>query len=46
MLAPWHDVDPDAALPGRGPVAELLAKADANGLRPSNLRLVIPEGMS
>ena len=46
VLAPWHDVDPDAALPGHGPVAELLAKADANGLRRSNLRLVIPEGMS
>ncbi|HEY5395750.1 MAG TPA: 2-amino-4-hydroxy-6-hydroxymethyldihydropteridine diphosphokinase [Trebonia sp.] len=46
VLAPWHDVDPDAALPGRGPVAELLAKADACGLRRSNLRLVIQEGMS
>ena len=46
VLAPWHDVDPDAVLPGRGPVADLLAKADANGLRPSTLRLVIPEGMS
>jgi 2-amino-4-hydroxy-6-hydroxymethyldihydropteridine diphosphokinase len=46
VLAPWHDVDPDAALAGHGPVAELLAKADANGLRRSNLRLVIPEGMS
>ncbi|HEX4288154.1 MAG TPA: 2-amino-4-hydroxy-6-hydroxymethyldihydropteridine diphosphokinase [Trebonia sp.] len=46
VLAPWHDVDPDAALPGHGPVAELLAKADANGLRRSNLRLMIPEGMS
>ena len=28
VLAPWHDVDPDAELPGRGPVDELLAKAD------------------
>ena len=45
VLAPWHDVDPDAALPGRGPVAELLAKADRSGLRRSNLSLVIPEGM-
>ena len=27
MLAPWNDVEPDAELPDRGPVAELLAKA-------------------
>jgi 2-amino-4-hydroxy-6-hydroxymethyldihydropteridine diphosphokinase len=45
VLVPWRDVDPDAALPGRGPVAELLAKADRSGLRRSNLSLVIPEGM-
>jgi 2-amino-4-hydroxy-6-hydroxymethyldihydropteridine diphosphokinase len=45
VLAPWHDVDPDAALPGQGPVAGLLAKADGSGLRLSNLSLVIPEGM-
>ena len=44
VLGPWRDVDPDAALPGRGPVAELLAKADRSGLRRSNLSLVIPEG--
>ena len=45
VLAPWRDVDPDAALPGQGPVVELLAKADHSGLRLSNLSLVIPEGM-
>jgi 2-amino-4-hydroxy-6-hydroxymethyldihydropteridine diphosphokinase len=45
VLGPWRDVDPDAALPGHGPVAELLAKADRSGLRRSNLSLVIPEGM-
>ena len=45
VLAPWHDVDPDAALPGHGPVAQLLAKADHSGLRLSDLSLVIPEGM-
>jgi 2-amino-4-hydroxy-6-hydroxymethyldihydropteridine diphosphokinase len=44
VLAPWHDVDPEAALPGHGPVAELLAKADQTGLRRSDLSLVIPEG--
>jgi 2-amino-4-hydroxy-6-hydroxymethyldihydropteridine diphosphokinase len=26
VLAPWHDVEPDAELPGHGPVADLLAK--------------------
>ena len=45
VLGPWRDVDPDAELPGRGPVAELLAKADRSGLRRSNLSLVIPEGL-
>jgi 2-amino-4-hydroxy-6-hydroxymethyldihydropteridine diphosphokinase len=44
VLAPWRDVDPDAALPGHGPVAELLARADRTGLRRSNLRLEVPEG--
>jgi 2-amino-4-hydroxy-6-hydroxymethyldihydropteridine diphosphokinase len=44
VLAPWHDVDPDAALPGRGPVAELLARADRSGLRRSGVRLEVPEG--
>jgi 2-amino-4-hydroxy-6-hydroxymethyldihydropteridine diphosphokinase len=44
VLGPWRDVDPDAALPGHGPVADLLAKADRSGLRRSNLSLVIPEG--
>jgi 2-amino-4-hydroxy-6-hydroxymethyldihydropteridine diphosphokinase len=45
VLAPWRDLDPDATLPGYGPVAELLAKADRSGLRRSGLSLVIPEGM-
>jgi len=25
VLAPWHDVDPDARIPGRGRIADLLA---------------------
>jgi 2-amino-4-hydroxy-6-hydroxymethyldihydropteridine diphosphokinase len=45
VLAPWHDADPDAELPGRGPVDELRAKADRAGLRRSSLNLVLPEGM-
>ena len=28
VLAPWRDVDPAAVLPGHGPVAALLARAD------------------
>ena len=26
VLAPWHDLDPAAEIPGRGPIADLLAK--------------------
>ena len=33
VLAPWHDVDPDAVIPGRGRVAELLAALPAGGVR-------------
>lgn len=33
VLAPWHDVDPQAWLPGAGPVARLLALADPAGVR-------------
>jgi len=34
VLAPWHDVDPGAELPGHGPVAALLAALDRTGVRP------------
>jgi 2-amino-4-hydroxy-6-hydroxymethyldihydropteridine diphosphokinase len=33
VLAPWHDAAPDAALPGHGPVADLLARTGADGVR-------------
>jgi 2-amino-4-hydroxy-6-hydroxymethyldihydropteridine diphosphokinase len=33
VLAPWHDIDPAASLPGRGPVATLLAGLDQAGVR-------------
>ena len=33
VLAPWHDVDPDAVLPGYGPVTALLAGVDSSGIR-------------
>jgi 2-amino-4-hydroxy-6-hydroxymethyldihydropteridine diphosphokinase len=32
VLAPWADVEPDAELLDRGPVAELLAKAGTDGI--------------
>jgi 2-amino-4-hydroxy-6-hydroxymethyldihydropteridine diphosphokinase len=32
VLAPWHDVEPDAELLDHGPVAELLAKAGSDGI--------------
>jgi 2-amino-4-hydroxy-6-hydroxymethyldihydropteridine diphosphokinase len=34
VLAPWHDLDPDAELPGHGPIAGLLAALDQVGVRP------------
>ena len=33
VLAPWHDVEAGATLPGRGPVAGLLAGLDRRGVR-------------
>ena len=33
VLAPWQDVDARASLPGRGPVAALLAGLDRHGVR-------------
>jgi 2-amino-4-hydroxy-6-hydroxymethyldihydropteridine diphosphokinase len=33
VLAPWHDVDPGAVIPGRGRVADLLAAAGSAGVR-------------
>ena len=34
VLAPWHDLAPRAVLPGRGPVAALLAGTSLDGVRP------------
>lgn len=33
VLRPWYDVDPDAEIPDRGTVAELLELADQSGLK-------------
>ncbi|MFG3006367.1 2-amino-4-hydroxy-6-hydroxymethyldihydropteridine diphosphokinase [Streptomyces calvus] len=44
VLAPWHDVDPEAELPGRGPVADLLAAVTHEGVTPrADLELRLPE---
>ena len=44
VLAPWHDADPDAVLPGHGAVADLLAAADQAGIRRSDVPLVLEAG--
>lgn len=46
VLAPWHDVDPAAVLPGLGPVAALLAKTDRSGVRRVRAGLHAPRGSS
>ncbi|NEE58468.1 2-amino-4-hydroxy-6-hydroxymethyldihydropteridine diphosphokinase, partial [Streptomyces sp. SID8455] len=44
VLAPWHDMDPEAQLPGAGPVAELLAGVGRDGVLPrADLELRLPE---
>ncbi|MEE1930362.1 2-amino-4-hydroxy-6-hydroxymethyldihydropteridine diphosphokinase [Streptomyces sp. TRM 70351] len=44
VLVPWHDVDPEAEVPGRGPVAELLAALGQEGVAVrTDLELRLPE---
>ncbi|MER6285525.1 2-amino-4-hydroxy-6-hydroxymethyldihydropteridine diphosphokinase [Streptomyces sviceus] len=44
VLVPWHDVDPEAQLPGRGPVAALLDTVTRNGVEArKDLELRLPE---
>lgn len=44
VLVPWHDVDPGAELPGRGPVTQLLAHVGHAGVRPRfDVELRLPE---
>ncbi|GGR12262.1 2-amino-4-hydroxy-6-hydroxymethyldihydropteridine diphosphokinase [Streptomyces roseolus] len=44
VLAPWHDVDPEAQLPGHGAVTALLAAVGRTGLTPRpDLELRLPE---
>ncbi len=33
VLVPWHDLEPDAQIPGRGRVADLLVATGTDGLR-------------
>ncbi|GAA2261665.1 MULTISPECIES: 2-amino-4-hydroxy-6-hydroxymethyldihydropteridine diphosphokinase [Streptomyces] len=44
VLAPWHDLDPEAQLPGRGPVAGLLDVVTRDGVAArADLELRLPE---
>jgi 2-amino-4-hydroxy-6-hydroxymethyldihydropteridine diphosphokinase len=44
VLAPWHDMDPDAQLPGRGAVADLLGFVTHSGVEArEDLELHLPE---
>ncbi|MEU3824280.1 2-amino-4-hydroxy-6-hydroxymethyldihydropteridine diphosphokinase [Streptomyces sp. SID161] len=44
VLAPWHDVDPQAQLPGRGTVADLLTAVTREGVaHRGDLELRLPE---
>ena len=44
VLAPWYDLDPEAQLPGHGPVAGLLNTVTRDGVAPRHdLELRLPE---
>jgi 2-amino-4-hydroxy-6-hydroxymethyldihydropteridine diphosphokinase len=44
VLVPWHDVEPGAEVPGRGPVADLLPALAGQGVRHrADLHLVLPD---
>lgn len=43
VLAPWHDADPGAELPGHGRVAALLAAVGSHGIRRSDVALTLAE---
>jgi 2-amino-4-hydroxy-6-hydroxymethyldihydropteridine diphosphokinase len=34
VLRPWHDIEPEAVLPGRGRIADLLAELPDEGIEP------------
>jgi 2-amino-4-hydroxy-6-hydroxymethyldihydropteridine diphosphokinase len=33
VLVPWHDLEPDAEIPGAGPIAELVEKTGREGVK-------------
>jgi 2-amino-4-hydroxy-6-hydroxymethyldihydropteridine diphosphokinase len=44
VLVPWHDIEPEAQIPGRGPVAALLTALPREGVIPrADLELRLPE---
>ncbi|MFF2523963.1 2-amino-4-hydroxy-6-hydroxymethyldihydropteridine diphosphokinase [Streptomyces liangshanensis] len=44
VLAPWHDVEPEATVPGLGAVADLLAYVGTDGVQPrADLELRLPD---
>jgi 2-amino-4-hydroxy-6-hydroxymethyldihydropteridine diphosphokinase len=44
VLVPWHDIDPAAEVPGRGPVADLLEQLGQAGITPrADLELSLPD---
>lgn len=44
VLAPWHDIDPGADVPGHGPVADLLADVGRADVAPrADLELSLPD---
>ncbi|KUL55302.1 2-amino-4-hydroxy-6-hydroxymethyldihydropteridine pyrophosphokinase [Streptomyces sp. NRRL F-4489] len=44
VLVPWHDIDPEAEVPGRGAVAALLDSLGSTGVAPrADLELRLPE---
>lgn len=44
VLVPWHDVEPEARLAGRGTVSELLAVVEQQGVEPrADLELRLPD---
>ncbi|MFE5814179.1 2-amino-4-hydroxy-6-hydroxymethyldihydropteridine diphosphokinase [Streptomyces sp. NPDC056479] len=44
VLAPWHDLEPEAQLPGRGAVADLLGTVTRHGVAArADLELQLPE---
>jgi len=46
VLVPWTDADPAAVIPGRGPVADLVAGVDRTGVTRTDIVLVLPAAAS